>query len=453
MAISHDGKWQRVANSEWLLEWLSTTTKKHDYQPRRKWLTRYRLIAAVPFVAVLLATGYSLLAAVSPVAIRQSLPLEGWAVKEKWLNRIALVVFVLVVGLWAWWLFRPQPMPFTLLARWKVQGFALGDIAFSPKSDWLAASVLQGQSMLTVQLWQVSKAQIAPKVLSVSQQVQPMGISLPQLGFSPDGRLLAVGYTEHRVDKIAVFRIADGRRLQTVTMGKSVLTPTVTFAPDGRLAVVHDFRLWFVRVNDGKKMPTNIQAESIAFSPDGRWVNVQRKSISIYDAKGHLVKQIQLTSPIVLTAVFSKDGQRLACLWWLRRRKLPFPPVRYGVSVWQTDGWRLMWSTPLTPFYEIFSPYYAFTPDLSVVALSEADLSNWDGMLWRLDRFVFTLLWRRLPSAPPTQVVVRRLSDGQIVAKLPRFGYDVRDCAFSPDGRYLAVSHGKTIALWERKGD
>ncbi|MFA0756524.1 MAG: hypothetical protein YPKNTGVA_002045, partial [Candidatus Fervidibacter sp.] len=75
--------------------------------------------------------------------------------KEKWLNRIALVGFVLVVGLWVWWLFRPQPMPFVLRARWKVQGFAIGGIAFSPKG-WLAASVWnfqQGQS--TVQLWQI----------------------------------------------------------------------------------------------------------------------------------------------------------------------------------------------------------------------------------------------------------------------------------------------------------
>jgi WD40 repeat protein len=179
--------------------------------------------------------------------------------KEKWLNRIALVGFILIMGLWAWWLFRPQPMPFTLRARWKVQDVVTDGIAFSPNGDWLAASVWnfqQGQS--TVQLWQIPKTQTNPKVFSVSQQVQPIGISSPQLGFSPDGRLLAVGYLEQGVGKVALFTVPEGRRLQTITMGKSRLEPTVTFSPDGRLAVVFDYRLWFVRIDDGKKMPTKI---------------------------------------------------------------------------------------------------------------------------------------------------------------------------------------------------
>jgi len=386
--------------------------------------------------------------------------------KEKWLNRIALVGFILIMGLWAWWLFRPQPMPFVLRARWKVQGFATDGIAFSPKGDWLAASVWnfqQGQS--TVQLWQIPKTQTNPKVFPVSQQVQPMVIGGLQLDFSPDGRLLAVGYLEQGVGKVALFTVPEGRRLQTITMGKSRLEPTVTFSPDGRLAVVFDYRLWFVRIDDGKKMPTKIQAKSVVFSPDGRWmVAAQRQSMSIYDANGHFVKEIQLqpTSHTIafrlLTAAFSKDGQRLACLWWSRQRKSPIPPMRWGVSVWQTDGWRLMRSTPLTPFYEIsfpeiFFPYAAFAPDLSMVALAEPDPSGWDGTLWRLESFVCRLLGRDLPFFPPTQVVVRRLSDGQIVAKLPRLRRNVWDCAFSPDGRYLAVSHGNLIALWERKGD
>jgi WD40 repeat protein len=385
--------------------------------------------------------------------------------KEKWLNSIALVGFILIVSSWAWWLFRPQPMPFTLRARWKVQDIVTDGIAFSPNGDWLAASVLtsqQGQLTLTVQLWQIPKTQTNPKVFSVSQQVQPMGISSPQLGFSPDGRLLAVGYLEQGVGKVALFTVPEGRRLQTITMGKSkrLSTPTVTFSFDGQLAVFHDLRLWFVRIDDGKKMPTKIQAESIAFSPDGRWIAaIQPNVVNIYDANGHLVKRVHSTSQTTLltfeAVAFSKDGRRLVCLWSSQHTKSPFPLMRYGVTVWRTDTWQSEKSMPLTPFYEdsLLIRSAAFAPDLSMVALAEPDPSGWDGTLWRLESFVCRLLGRDLPSAPPTQVVVRRLSDGQIVAKLPRFGYYVHGCAFSPDGHYLVVSHGTTIALWERKGD
>jgi WD40 repeat protein len=381
--------------------------------------------------------------------------------KEKWLNSIALVGFILIVSSWAWWLFRPrttQPMPFTLRARWKDFAVTIKGIkiAFSPKGNWLAAPVLK-KGQLVVHLWQVSKVEDPPKVLTISQQALP---SKPD--FSPDSRLLAIGYWEQGIGKVALLTVADGRRLLTVTMGKSknfMQPPTVTFAPDGRLAVVHNSQLYFVRVEDGKKTPTKIQAESIAFSPDGRWIAaIQPNVVNIYDANGHLVKEIQLqpTSHTIafrlLTAAFSKDGQRLACLWWSQQRKSLITSMRWVVSVWQTDGWRLVRSAPLTPSHEIFLPRAAFAPDLSMVALAEPDPSGWDGTLWRLERFVCRLM-RYLPSDPPTQVVVRRLSDGQIVAKLPRFGYYVQGCAFSPDGHYLVVSHSPTIALWERKGD
>ncbi len=88
-----------------------------------------------------------------------------------------------------------------------------------------------------------------------------------------------------------------------------------------------------------------------------------------------------------------------------------------------------------------------------MVALTEPDPSGWDGLLWRVERFISRLLKFLKEPIPPMQVVVHNIADGRVVAKLPRFGNRVTDCVFSPDGRYLAVVHDhKTIALWEWKG-
>jgi len=74
-------------------------------------------------------------------------------------------------------------------------------------------------------------------------------------------------------------------------------------------------------VDNGKKMLTNIQeAKDIAFSPDGRWLAAVQidSAVSLYDANGRLVRQSrQPMQTFWAAAFFSKDGQRLACLWWL----------------------------------------------------------------------------------------------------------------------------------------
>lgn len=39
----------------------------------------------------------------------------------------------------------------------------------------------------------------------------------------------------------------------------------------------------------------------------------------------------------------------------------------------------------------------------------------------------------------PAQTTVRRLEDGKLIVKLPRFGYITEPLPFSPDGRFLVI--------------
>ncbi|MGQ9463351.1 MAG: hypothetical protein ACUVTP_12910 [Candidatus Fervidibacter sp.] len=55
--------------------------------------------------------------------------------------------------------------------------------------------------------------------------------------------------------------------------------------------------------------------------------------------------------------------------------------------------------------------------------------------MWRIGQLLSS--WVRIPaSSPPIQVEVRRLNDGQLVAKLPRFGFTISP--FPPMGATLS---------------
>lgn len=392
--------------------------------------------------------------------------------REVWLNYIAVIVAVIVLAFWVWWLFRPKPMPFVLRAKWTVQqGIVLGKPAFLPKGNLLAVPIFsfaQGGTTLSVNFWHVPNGSQAKPSILISKQSQPLGPTPQPITFSPDGRLLAVGYLEQGVGKIGVFRVADGRLVRAISMGmgksKAFLTPSVLFSPDGKkLAVMHDVRLRFVQVADGKQVETNIMPSMVVFSPDGQLIAALYASdaVNIYNASGRIIRQLRtvLTPSVNLlkftTATFSHDSQKFLCVLTEGQFQAGRDRRREWLGIWRVSDGKLERTISLTSFYDLSPNFHApsaLSLNASLVALTEPDPSGWDGLLWRIGRLICRLLKRSEPI-PPMQVVVRHTADGQVVAKLPRFGRHVTNCVFSPDGHYLVVVHDyRTIALWEWKG-
>jgi len=393
--------------------------------------------------------------------------------REVWLNYIVVFVAVIVIALWAWWLFRPQPMPFVLRAKWTVrQGFLHGKPVFSPKGDLLATPVFsftQGGTTLSVNFWHVPKGSQAKPTILISKRSEFPSFTPQPIAFSPDGSLLAVGYLERGVGKISVFRVTDNLSARTITIragkGKAFSAPSVLFSPDGKkLAVMYEARLKFVQVADGKQVETNIMPSMVVFSPDGHLIAAMYASgaVNIYDANGRIIRQLSARlqtgfAPSVnllefTTGTFSHDSQRFLCV--LREGRFQPNQRRERLFIWRVSDGKLERTIQLTPLYDLtlFTPS-TLSLDTSLVALTEPDPSGWDGLLWRVERFISRLLKFLEEPIPPMQVVVHKIADGQVITKLPRFGNRVTDCVFSPDGRYLAVVHDhKTIALWEWKG-
>lgn len=380
--------------------------------------------------------------------------------REKALNFVAVVFFVVVFFV-AFRLFRPSP--FVLRATCRTRGH-ITQVAFSPKGDILAATVV-GPG-IRADVWQVPSGQLAQSFALVT--FAPGGIGFNPLAFSSDGRLLAVGYEERGVNKICVFNVADGRRLKTIVMGKSSALPSVAFVPDGKLAVTHNGRLWFVRVESGEKIQTEIQAAQVTFSPNGLFIAAYpdlQDFVAIFDAKGQPVRRLEVkaakassrTNGLVVKATFSQDGQKFVCLWNDWKQVGRDFQMRRCVSVWRTKDWKLERLMPLTPFQTFTDGYGDISLDGSLVAVPKISLAGWDGLWWRLRRF-FNILSARLSKSPialpdpPLKVSVYRLEDGQLIAEWE----GAYGAAFSPDGRYLAVLHGKefqsVIALWEFRG-
>ncbi|MCX7969241.1 MAG: WD40 repeat domain-containing protein [Armatimonadetes bacterium] len=383
-------------------------------------------------------------------------------------NRVVAIIVITFIVFGAWWISRPAPSPFTLQARWDLQGSVHG-VAFSPKGDLLSVLVHIAPPVdrLVMTFWQVPEGK--PVYQNIVVGHKPKVFYWRPISFSPDGQFCAVGYHEQGLSKVVVFSVANGHRVRTIAMGKGDLA-SVTFAPDGKnLAFIYDDRVWFVDVASGQKTKTNIVSWFFVFSPDAQFIasNVPAsETVDIYDAGGRHIRQLRVNRPSSIfslyAATFSKDGQRLLCVWregWMPSGRVE--KFRKWIFIWRTKDWMLEQSLPLTPYYHPYVVPATGSPvDISsegaIVALAEPRLSDLKWALWQGEQFISRFIkFLKIPEPPilPNQVSIRQIANGQLITKLQRFGIYVTHCAFSPDGHHLAVvyedKHGNgKVAIW-----
>ncbi len=165
--------------------------------------------------------------------------------------------------------------PLTLPTQWK----GIMAFAFNPDGKLLALGFLDGK----VEVWDTASGELIQRLAAHSRDTRIDAVS-----FSPDGRsLTAIGGSQ-----LFLWEVSSGKRLQTIIgvlamlgydPGFSLYTPVPVFSPDGALIATgveaanyslsnpSHIVLWHVATGKPYKILPR-EADSVAFSPDGKLV-------------------------------------------------------------------------------------------------------------------------------------------------------------------------------------
>ena len=185
-------------------------------------------------------------------------------------------------------------------------------IAFSPDSKHLAEAAVETTGISMLRLWDVESG--AERILAQSVE------NLRAIAFAPDGKTLAYNARDAIVwqHKIVLMDPTDGKELGTMTDANLAATQ-LAFSPDGNTLVsaggkrVH---IW----NVAERKPRHVidahekTIQSIAFSPNGKWVvsGATDDKVKVWNVEtGKMDLEIKADQEAVNVVLFSPTGKTI----------------------------------------------------------------------------------------------------------------------------------------------
>jgi len=359
---------------------------------------------------------------------------------------------------------------------------ALPDLAFSPKSDFVAMETGNGELIL----WDLRNGKESAR-FEVSKVA---GIShwRPNFAFSPDGQTLA--FENQRETAITLWDLASKRERARLRRGSSPFL----FSPDGQTLATgfqESIRFWEVATGEPKATtrgrpvyPMSGAFAPVTFSPDGHlfalstpdWgTRPQSYQVILWNASdGEEIIAWETQAEVRYSLSFSPDGQVLTgytadarppC-WKMSTLTMapsvppthfsfvaPISPDQKTCAIPGGRGEIILWDLPRGKIRNVLSARdlvwnngeVSFSPDNQTLAygFSSIDKDDW------LGRLTYGVLSspRRIPAAPSSKgVKLLDIGTGKVFATFE----GANGGEFSPDGKLWAM-HGTsgTIQIWD----
>lgn len=265
--------------------------------------------------------------------------------------------------------------------------------------------------------------------------------------FSADSRQFALVYS----NEVHIWDVATNTRFRTLAGRFIAADNTAVFSPNGQQFASYvyekEIRIWSIETGGLIKiLPRSEAAVAVVFSPDGLRIAsaLGDKTIKIWDTiTGNRLQTIHGLNHTLLSVAFSKNGRELASA------------SSEGVArIWNLDTGH----TSLIPDLHIREiDQVIFSKDNKLIeSISYGELNIWntlDGtcsLTLPTEGTIFSEDGQRLAFIGEDHTIYITNSDLTRYIEIPK-GYveQLRDIAFTSDGRYFVTMGDETVDIWE----